>query len=366
MIQLDLASKARPRPRAGRKTADHAGALIREAIEVSRSLTADLSPPVLYEGSLPAALHWLARHMGERHSLEVQVEAPEPDEPDGLSEDRRVLLFQSVRELLFNVVKHAGVDRAGLSMRALPGCVQVTVEDLGRGLPATPAPAQHEPRGSGLGLASVRERLEYVGGELAIDSRPGRYTRVTATVPVEPPAAEGAMPVAAPMFAAEPDAPPEPIAGRIGPANGKRRNGRRKIRVLLADDHKVLRDGLAGLLRAQPGIEVIGEAANGQEAVDLTARLHPDVIVMDISMPILTGIEATRRITQQHPGARVVGLSMHEESGMTAAMLEAGAEAYLTKGGPAEDLIAAIYGKPEPDAAPAPAPEPVHAPADHA
>jgi DNA-binding NarL/FixJ family response regulator len=115
-----------------------------------------------------------------------------------------------------------------------------------------------------------------------------------------------------------------------------------KIRVLLADDHPVTREGLARLIDGERDLEVVGEAANGRAAVDIARRLHPDVIVMDVSMPDLNGIEATRAIVAEQPGIRVVGLSMHERADMAAAMCEAGASVYLTKDGPIQDLLAAI------------------------
>lgn len=116
------------------------------------------------------------------------------------------------------------------------------------------------------------------------------------------------------------------------------------IRVLLADDHRILREGLTNLLNHHEGIEVVGAASDGAMAVELAARLRPDVVVMDITMPRVSGIEATRRIRAELPGVRVIGLSMHTAEDMARALREAGADAYLTKGGPAEDLIAAIKG----------------------
>ena len=114
------------------------------------------------------------------------------------------------------------------------------------------------------------------------------------------------------------------------------------IRVLLADDHRIMRASLAGLLRTQAGIDVIGQAADGQEVIDMARSLRPDVIVMDITMPVVDGVEATRTLTRELPNVSVIGLSMHEKEDMQTSMREAGAARYLTKDGPPELLIAAI------------------------
>lgn len=118
-----------------------------------------------------------------------------------------------------------------------------------------------------------------------------------------------------------------------------------KIRVLLADDHQILREGLASLLADEPDMEVVGEAGDGQEAIELARSTDPDVILMDVTMPGVDGIQATRQITSERSTVRVIGLSMHEEEDMAKAMRAAGATAYLSKGGPSEALIAAIRGR---------------------
>jgi DNA-binding NarL/FixJ family response regulator len=114
------------------------------------------------------------------------------------------------------------------------------------------------------------------------------------------------------------------------------------ISVLLADDHQIVRDGLRSLLAKEPDIEVIGEAENGQEAIDLSRELCPDVVVMDIGMRELNGIEATRRLVEICPGTRVVALSMHADRRYVSEMLAAGASAYLLKDGAFDELAAAI------------------------
>jgi DNA-binding NarL/FixJ family response regulator len=117
----------------------------------------------------------------------------------------------------------------------------------------------------------------------------------------------------------------------------------KRIRILLADDHAVVRQGFKMILGAQPEMEIVGEAANGREAVDLAEQLRPDVVVMDVAMPELNGIEATRRLASSVPHARVVALSMHKDSVYVREILRAGARGYLLKDSGAADLVAAIH-----------------------
>ena len=116
----------------------------------------------------------------------------------------------------------------------------------------------------------------------------------------------------------------------------------KRIRILLADDHAVVRQGFKMILAAQSDMEIVGEAANGREAVELAQQLSPDVVVMDVSMPELNGIEATRRLASSVPHARVVALSMHKDSVYVREILRAGARGYLLKDSGAADLVAAI------------------------
>ncbi len=115
------------------------------------------------------------------------------------------------------------------------------------------------------------------------------------------------------------------------------------IRVVLADDHKIVRDGLRSLVEKQPDMEVIGEADNGRMALELVKQLRPTVVVMDIAMPDLNGIEATRQIVAEVPGIKVVALSMHSDRQFVVRMLEAGASGYLLKNGAFKELARAIH-----------------------
>ncbi len=115
------------------------------------------------------------------------------------------------------------------------------------------------------------------------------------------------------------------------------------IRVILADDHRIVRHGLRSLLEQERDMEVIAEAADGREAVQLTRELKPDVIVMDLSMPDLNGIEATRQVLEENPGVKVLALSMHSDKRFVAGVLGAGASGYLLKDCALDELVRAIH-----------------------
>ena len=114
------------------------------------------------------------------------------------------------------------------------------------------------------------------------------------------------------------------------------------VRVVVVDDHQIVRDGLVALLGNLDDVEVVGSAADGRDAVHVVAEAEPDVVVMDIQMPQLDGIEATRFITGKHPGVRVVMLTMNEDDETILAALRAGASGYLLKGSGAEEVQTAI------------------------
>ncbi len=296
--------------------------LLHQAIQESRSLTAQLSPPILYDAGLGPALEWLGRWIEEKYDIKVRVDLElnaEPDQPEV-----RTLLFQAARELLLNVVKHSGAQRAVLRLQGSDSrLIELSVRDQGRGFVTDKA----TPSAGGFGLFSIRQRLDLLGGSVRIESQPGKGTFVSLLVPCGQ----------APVVSSSPS-PARPARDQ----RPGRSQPQPRIRVLLVDDQQILREGLGALLRDHPDFDVVGEAADGEQAVQLARSLRPDVVVMDASMPRLNGIESTRRLSREMPDARVIGLSMYSEDDMGAAMREAGAVAYLSKDGPVERLIAEI------------------------
>ena len=297
--------------------------LIEEALTATRTLTGELSPPTLQRGGLLPALEWLARWMEQKHRLSVEIATPSAPLPP-LPEESTVLLYQAVRECLLNTVKYAQVKEATVTVVTDGPTLTVTVADAGVGFD----PARLQVAGGtegGVGLLGIHERLEWIGGRLTIASAPGQGTHLTLVAPLGP------VPEAEPM----PTSPTD--AGLASPAARSRR-------ILVVDDHALVRRGLVTMLRKEPDLLVVGEATNGQEAVERNRALIPDVILMDIGMPVLNGIDATRAIHAEYPAVRVIGLSMFEESEQSEAMRAAGAVAYVSKSDAAEALLAAIRG----------------------
>jgi CheY-like chemotaxis protein len=255
--------------------------------------------------------------MGARHDLTVTVDADPRAEPE--SDEVRILLFRSASELLFNVVKHAGVTVAHVVLRPGPDDTLVmAVSDAGRGAELS------DGQRTSLGLFTIETRVESLGGAMMVDSGPGAGTRVTITAPRS-------------LVAATEPRPPEEV-----PVLGAGHGPDGPVRLLLVDDHTILREGVAGLLE-DAGFVVAAQATEGQRAVELAEAIRPDVVVMDVSLPDMSGMEATRRILDRVPETRVVALSMHDDEAIATGMLNAGALAYVRKDSPLHDLVGAIF-----------------------
>jgi PAS domain S-box-containing protein len=322
-IQLEAVSQGQP----DELILSNVRHLLEASIRESRHLAHELFPQVLQRADLGDALKWIARHFREQFGLQVALEIDATRQAE--SKPIKMFLFRAVKELLFNVVKHADVKSARIDLAMSDGCLVLTVSDRGRGI--KPDILNIDAAPVGLGLLSLRERAQYLGGSLAIETSPGLGSRVTLKVPVS---------------VANADEVPRPMARQQiqTPAENACDAGVDITRVLFVDDHRMLRRGLINLVGNQPGIDVAGEASNGREAIEQVRQLKPDVVVMDVSMPEMDGIEATRHIKAQWPEVRVIGLSMFEEEHISHSMLEAGAEAFVSKTASSAELLKAIYG----------------------
>ncbi len=294
--------------------------IISECLSYTRTLVAELSPPVLHDHGLAAGLRWLGDYM-KKYDMTVAVHAPE-EEPT-LAEEHAALMFQSVRELLMNIWKHSGVGHATVTMERQDTFLRIEVRDSGKGF-AIEAP---DGSSSKFGLFSIRERLKTVGGSFHIESAPGLGTRCLLELQLPQRVLQD--PATAPSRLEQ-----ARDASLTPPSIG--------IRVLLVDDHAMMRQGLRTVLQSYTDIEIIGECSNGKEAVEAVDQLLPAVVIMDINMPVMNGIEATARIKAHHPGTIVIGLSVNANHENEVAMTAAGAAMLLTKEAAVDQLYSAI------------------------
>jgi PAS domain S-box-containing protein len=280
------------------------------SIAYTRTLISELSPRVLYDFGLPLALEWLGEQM-RSHGLDVTVSGP--DAPPELRDDQSVLLFQAARELLWNVVKHAKARRASIRWSVHDGHVVLVVEDSGRGFQGTTSD------GGGFGLLSIRERLALQGGGVDVRSMTDRGSTVTVRLPLQGARDE-----------------PRWAASRAAATSS------RPIRVMIVEDHLMVREGLCRVLGEHRSLAIVGQVGDGQGAVDLADECEPDVIIMDVNLPTLNGIEATRRIRERSSRAIVIGISSGADDYVVKAMKGAGAFACLVKERAVEDLYRVI------------------------
>lgn len=303
--------------------------ILTEALTALRSLSVDLVPPELQHGGLMSGLKWLAAQMREKNDFIINTMLDKKLEP--AAEETRFLLFECVRELLLNTVKHSSVKEAEvLAAEGPDNCIRLIISDRGKGFdPAVLK--QNRSNQMTFGLFSIQERLAHIGGHMEIETGPDKGTKVILTAPLSDSTA------GAPETHCE-----APDGGQDGGGIELRRK-RDLIEVLIVDDHKVLREGLVRLLKFESGIEVAGEASDGEQAIRMADTLKPDIIIMDVNLGGIDGVEATRRILAQNPHIKVIGLSMHMDRHTADAMRNAGASAYLTKGDPSEELIATIH-----------------------
>ena len=307
--------------------------LIDSCIDRCRKLSHELKPFVSQQIDFIDALKWICRQMKEHYGLEVSLQATA--HPEIQSSVLSSLLVRSIRELLFNVVKHSGSKQASINVRVKDRYMLISVKDSGKGCDPSVLNVKRE-KGMAFGLGDIEERVNFLGGYTDIESSVGSGFSVMLWVPID---------VYCPSETWRPAA--------VMPNGIKIIDEKTQLdhpgtvsdaftSVVIADDHSMMRDGLAELINGHGDIRVVGMAANGKEAIELASKLKPMVILMDVNMPVMNGIESTTQIHASFPDIRIIGITMHKDPDIHEAMKNAGACACLTKSGSTVDLINTI------------------------
>jgi len=280
---LSQDDKAYPSVAEAERLAQQAGAELTTLIH-------QLRPPSLERKSLTDAVREHVREWMRQNNIETELSI----EDVSVSLNVEQALFRVLQEALANVARHSKADKVLVSLNSENDNVILVVEDNGIGYDA-------ERITRGIGLDSMRERLEVVNGELEISSQ--RNT---------------------------------------GYCKGEEVLMAESISVLLVDDHEMVRQGVKAFLTTQPDISVVGAAASGEEAIKLAAQFIPDVILMDLIMPGMDGVESTRRVKQISPRSQIVVLTSYHEDEHIFPALKAGALSYILKDVSAEELASAV------------------------
>jgi two-component system, NarL family, sensor kinase len=304
--------------------------IVRMIGEEIRTLSYLLHPPLLDESGLGSAVRWYAEGFQKRSGIRLNVNISA--DLGRLSTDVEMALFRVVQESLTNVHRYSGSPDAEINVIETLDSVKLEIIDHGQGIQTGAVRTKVEGIASlGVGIPGMRERIRQFGGQLEVDfGRDG--TRVTASVPlkkakVAPPPEESEVAVAATNGNSNSD---------VALSSDTRR------RILIADDHEVMRRGVRGLLESHDEWAVCGEAFEGREVVVKSRELRPDLIIMDINMPGLTGIDAAQQIRKENPSAKILFFSVHESAQTVREVVNAGAQGYVAKSRAGHDLVDAV------------------------
>lgn len=322
------------------KLVDHKKADIRDALTESRDVVGKigeeirtlsylLHPPLLDECGLASAVLWYAEGFKKRSGIHLNVTIDE--ELVRLTTDAETALFRVLQESLTNVHRYSGSPNAEIRIFRSDRDVHLEIVDHGKGIKAgTERPSFAGVPTLGVGIPGMRERIRQLGGQLEVEfSNEG--TRVHASLPVEWPAEE---------FDAE------SAGGGFGDKENFQTNVRQRPdvrkRILIADDHEVMRRGVRGLVESQEEWSICGEAIEGNEAVSKTRELRPDLLILDVSMPGVSGIEAALQILKEDPGVKILFFTMHDSPQMMREISNVGAWGYVAKARAGNDLVDAV------------------------
>ena len=291
--------------------------------EEIRTLSYLLHPPLLDECGLASAVLWYAEGFKKRSGIHLSVSIDE--ELVRLTTDAETALFRVLQESLTNVHRYSGSPSAEIRIFQSASKVHLEIVDHGKGVKAgTERPAFAGAPTLGVGIPGMRERIRQLGGQLEVEfSNEG--TRVYASLPTE-------------AFTEESgpfrDKENFQVSGRQRPVVRRR--------ILIADDHEVMRRGVRGLVESQEEWSVCGEAIEGNEAISKTRELHPDLLILDVSMPGVSGIEAALQILKDDPNMKILFFTMYDSPQMMREISNVGAWGYVAKARAGNDLVDAV------------------------
>jgi two-component system, NarL family, sensor kinase len=304
--------------------------VVRKMAEEIRTLSYLLHPPLLDESGLGSAVRWYAEGFQKRSAISVNV-VTSPD-LGRLPAEVETALFRVVQESMTNVHRYSGSLDSEIRITTDDQNVILEVIDHGKGIRAGVVRAPVDGVASlGVGIPGMRERLRQLGGQLNVDFGT-KGTRVIATVPLKK--AERAI---------EASAKTDSSAAESMVSSAEREsNGNARRRILIADDHEVMRRGVRGLIESHNEWAVCGEAVEGKEAVKKSRELKPDLVILDINMPGLTGLAAAQQIRRENPAAKILFFSVHESPQTVREVLNVGGQGYVAKSRAGHDLVDAV------------------------
>jgi PAS domain S-box-containing protein len=300
-----------------------------------RTLSYLLHPPLLDELGLSSAVEWFAQGFENRTGIQVTVDVPSSFVR--LAPDAEVALFRIVQESLANVHRYSGSATAYVRARSDGGEVRLEIGDFGKGMrEESKKPSRASVAPLGVGIQGMKERVRQLSGTLEITSPPGKGTLVTAILPISNRRTQTSEPC--------PESELQVVQSdrTEGAAATAETDGWRK-RILIADDHDVLRRGIRTMLESDPGLEVCGEAVDGKDALEKTLAQGPDLVILDINLPIMNGLDVLRQIVRHRPQTKVLAFSVHDSKQIVEEILAAGAHSYLSKATAGHHLVHEVH-----------------------
>jgi CheY-like chemotaxis protein len=290
-----------------------------------------LHPPLLDELGLSSAVHWYTQGFEKRTGIRVEVDIPR--DFLRLPADVETTLFRVIQESLTNVHRYAESAKAFIRVARVGDEVNLEIGDYGKGIRAELLKSSRNSVAPlGVGIQGMKERMRQLSGRLEVTSSPNKGTVVTAALPIREQRTEAASVPAR----SDIEETSTPSVETQEAAQGLRR------RILIADDHEVLRRGIRTMIESEKDWEVCGEAIDGKEVVDKATALNPDLIILDINMPVLNGVAAVRQILRNRPQTKILVFSVHDSEQTVRETLSAGAHGYLSKAKAGQELVQVV------------------------